>query len=111
MHLLRNRPLAIAYWVAALVLSVLAGVGGGAVAQGWAPQFSDEGAGAPATSGAQLLYGVVGGLLAGLAVLALFAGVWLLLWARERRHQEPDWDDADDDMEDLLVDEDGERFS
>lgn len=113
MHILRRRPVAIVYWLLAFVVSVLGGVGGAMIGRDAAPQFTDKGAGAPATSGGQLLLGVLGFLLGFAVVLALFSGVWLLAWIRERRAVGAPVEDEelaeDTDMDDLLTDEDGRR--
>ncbi|AKU16008.1 hypothetical protein [Luteipulveratus mongoliensis] len=110
MQVLQQRAIAVAYWVIAFVLSVLAGVGGAVIARDSAPEFSKEDEGAAATSGARVLFGAMGFAIAGLAVAALFAGAWMLLWIRQRRTQAPTaigHDDPDHDLADLLVDEDG----
>lgn len=109
MELLRKKPVTIAYWLLAFVVSVFAGVGGAVLGRDHAPEFDTEDEGAAATSGARLLFGTLGFLLAGLATLALFAGIWLLLWHRQRRQEPPavDEDEADGNLSDLLVDEDG----
>ena len=106
-HLWR-RPVAILYWVAAFVVSVLAGVGGAALGRSWAPELGTVEEGAAATSGARFLFGVIGFCLGAAALAAVFAGVWMLAWARQRRTTEPvEVQDPDDDLADLLVDDDG----
>ncbi|CAG7574178.1 hypothetical protein FB554_2346 [Barrientosiimonas humi] len=113
MRLLNRRPVAIAYWFVAAVLSVFAGVAAANAAVGFAPETTDE-LGEPTTNGAQILYGLVGFALGMLGAIAVFAGVWLALWALERRShpQVEEWDESDDedDFDDILVDEEGERF-
>lgn len=112
MRLLNRRPVAIAYWFVAAVLSVFAGVAAANAGVGFAPETTDE-LGEPTTNGAQILYGLVGFALGMLGAIAVFAGVWLLLWALERRSrpQADEWDERDaDDFDDILVDEEGERF-
>lgn len=108
MRLLRRRPIAIAYWLAAFVISISAGV----LVAGWASDsaMSEGPDGEPTTNGAQVIYGAVGFALGMLGVIAIFSAVWLLAWAKERRGQEPDAFEDDGEMDDLLVDEDGERF-
>ncbi|WP_018154994.1 hypothetical protein [Demetria terragena] len=106
MHLLRRRPVAIAYWLAAFFLSVWVGV----LVSGWASDSAQTTGpdGEPTANGVQVVYGLVGFILGLLGVVAVFAAIWMVLWARERRRQDPedDWDDSE--MDDLLVDEDGE---
>ncbi|KNX37945.1 hypothetical protein [Luteipulveratus halotolerans] len=106
-HLWR-RPVAILYWVVAFVLSVLAGVGGAVLGRSWAPELGTVEEGAAATSGARFLFGVIGFCIGAAALAAVFAGVWMLAWARHRRttEQVPEHD-AEDDLADLLIDDDG----
>lgn len=108
MPLLRRRPIAIVYWLAAFVLSISAGV----LVSGWASDsaMSEGPDGQPTTNGAQVVYGAVGFALGMLGVIAIFAAIWLVAWAMERRRQQPDEHDDDGEMDELLVDEDGERF-
>lgn len=108
MRFLRRRPVAIGYWLAAFVLSILVGV----LVSGWASDsaVSKGPDGQPTTNGAQIVYGIVGFALGLLGVIALFAAVWLLAWAQERRGQEQERLEDDGEMDDLLIDEDGERF-
>lgn len=108
MYVLRRRPVAITYWIAALVLSVWAGVGVARWGVGMAE--SDGPDGEATTNGAQIVYGIVGFALGLLGVIAIFSAIWLILWAKERRGQLPEPDDDDGEIDDILVDEDGERF-
>lgn len=103
------------YWVLAIVLTALAGALGARWGNDQAPTFdNEEKGGVPATGISQLLYQVFGGVLLALAVLAVFAGVWLVMWVRSRRYQpdEDEYDDGDDmsvdDVEQLLVDDESE---
>lgn len=107
MHLLRRRPIAIAYWLAAFVLSIWVAV----LVSGWASDsaMSEGPDGEKTTNGAQIIYGLVGFALGMLGVIAIFAAVWLVLWAGERRRQGQEiLEDEDGEMEDILIDEDGE---
>ncbi|NHN56660.1 hypothetical protein G9U51_12800 [Calidifontibacter sp. DB0510] len=110
--MVRNKAAAAIYWVIALLLSVVAGVGGAAWGNSMAPTFANEDKGGqPATSASRLLFSVFGGLLCGLGVLAVFAGIWLALWVRQRRADaataEDDYDDYDHDA-DLFEDDEDE---
>ncbi|MDE9367196.1 hypothetical protein PZ938_16375 [Luteipulveratus sp. YIM 133132] len=111
---LHRRPVAITYWVATFVLSVLAGVGGAMLGRGVAPDLGSQDEGAAATSGARFLFGVLGFVLGTAAVVALFAGLWMLAWARRRRAsaaqrqvRAEEERERHGDLADLLVDEDG----
>lgn len=108
MFVLRRRPVAIAYWLAAFVISIWVGV----LLSGWASDsaLSEGPDGQATTNGAQIVYGFVGFVLGLLGVIAIFAGIWLVLWAKERRGQEPEYQDDDGEIDDILIDEDGERF-
>ncbi|NNG40006.1 hypothetical protein HJ588_12100 [Flexivirga sp. ID2601S] len=113
--LVHKRLFAAAYWIVAVVLVAVAGALGAQWGNDQAPTFTDETSGSvPANGVSHLLYQVFGGVLAALAVLAVCAGIWLLMWARARKAQpvdEDDYDDEDtmsvDDVEQLF-DEDGE---
>ncbi len=95
---LQSRWAGSAFWAAAFVLAVLAGVAGAAWGQSQAPVFTDEkGHEVAASSASHLLYGVFGGVLFACAVFAAFALVWLLMWARRRRSQGAAPDDLPDD--------------
>lgn len=81
-----NRAATTAYWMVAIVLSALAGVGGANWGNSLAPSFHNEDAGGtPATSASRLLFSVFGGLLGALGVLAVFAAIFMVLWLRQRR--------------------------
>ncbi len=106
---LQSRLFAPVFWVVGFVATVLAGVLGAMWGQGQAPVFTDDdGNEVAASSASHLLYGVFGGVLFALAVLAAFALVWLLLWARRRRRQGQVFEDLGDnpmsvvDVEGLL---------
>jgi hypothetical protein len=107
MQLLRRRPVAITYWLAAFVISIWAGV----LISGWASDsaISEGPDGEATTNGAQIVYGIVGFALGMLGIIAIFAAVWLVLWAKERRGQSAEYaDDSDGRLDDILVDEDGQ---
>ncbi len=95
---LQSRLFAPAFWVVGFVATVLAGVLGAMWGQGQAPVFTDDdGNEVAASSASHLLYGIFGGVLFALAVLAAFSLVWLLLWARRRRRQGQVFEDLGDD--------------
>lgn len=113
-----NRALTALYWVIGFVLAVLAGVAGASWGNSQAPTFgNDETGGTPATGASRLLFSLFGGLLAAAAVLAVFAGIFMLLWLRGRRGHGTDddyeadagfmdhvefGDDEDDEDEDAM---------
>ncbi|MBO1754169.1 hypothetical protein [Allobranchiibius sp. CTAmp26] len=90
------------YWAVAVILAVLAAVGGAQWGLSQAPSFDgDDNNGAPATSASHIIYSVFGAIICGLAVLALASGVFFVLWARERRRRTASEDDdvREDDMD------------
>lgn len=95
MSLIHRRLFAVAYWLVALVATVVAAVAGGKAGGSSAPAFDG---GKDASAGSQILFAVGSAVLGGLVVLAAFAGIWLLLWMLERRAN-PDRHGADDDIE------------
>lgn len=98
--ILGRRWAAGAYWAVAVILAVLAAVGGAQWGLSQAPSFhGDDNNGAPATSASHIIYSVFGALICGLAVLALASGLFFVLWARERRRR-VDFEDDDDVRED-----------
>lgn len=104
--ILGRRWAAGAYWAVAVVLAVLAAVGGAQWGLSQAPSFhGDDNNGAPATSASHVIYSVFGALICGLAVLALASGVFFVLWARERRRRTDDEHDDDVREDDMDIDE------
>ncbi|TWE11876.1 hypothetical protein [Rudaeicoccus suwonensis] len=100
--LLQKRWFVASYWVAAVVLVGVAGALGARWGDGEAPNFdNDDKGGVPATGMSHLLYQVFGGILLAALVLAIFSGVWLLMWMRARRAAA-----AADDGADEVIDED-----
>lgn len=100
-----HRALTAAYWVAGILLAILAGVAGAGWGNSQAPTFSnDDKGGTPATGASRLMFSVFGGLLAAGLVLAFFAAVFMFLWVRSRRaHSQEDEDYFEPD--DSLMDE------
>lgn len=92
MRLVQNKLFGIAYWVVAFVATIFAAVSAGKASSGAAPEFGES---KRTGVGSQFLFGAGGGLLAGLAVAALFAVVWMALWAADRRRH-PDEESRDD---------------
>lgn len=108
MRLIHRKAFAVVYWVIGFAATVLAIVFGAKAAAGQAPEFSD---GSGTSVGSQMLFGLGGAVLAGLGVAALFAGIWMALWAADRRAN-PAADDRDDydSLDDLDDDfDDAER--
>ena len=100
---MHQRAFALIFWVVAFLAGVAGLVFGAKAGYASAPEFS-EGSGAGA--GSQLLTAVVGAALGAAVVWALFAGVWMALWALDRRANPHDddyeydtLDDLDDDFE------------
>lgn len=108
MGIIHRRGFAVAYWVVAFLAMVGGLIIGGKAGHGGAPSFGDD---AGASGASSLLFAIGGGLLGALAALAVFAGLWLGLWALERRNN-PMSDDEEyaslDDLEDLGSDDDDE---
>lgn len=92
MRLVHNRVFAALYWVVAFAATIFGAIVGAKRANEDAPEFGD-GSGASASS--HLLFGIGGVMLGALVVLAIFAGVWMALWAADRRSH-PEVDDRDD---------------
>ncbi|WP_265448054.1 hypothetical protein [Flexivirga meconopsidis] len=117
--LVHKRLFAATYWIVAVVLVAFAGALGASWGNDQAPTFTDESSGSvPANGVSHLLYQVFGGVLAALAVLAVFAAIWLLLWARARKAApaEPDdYEDEDtmsvDDVEQLFDEDDEDEYA
>ncbi|MBB2894540.1 hypothetical protein [Flexivirga oryzae] len=108
--LLHKRWFVAAYWVVAVVLIGVGGALGAAWGDSQAPTFNNEDKGSvPANGVSHLLYQVFGGILLALVVAAVFAGLWLLLWARARR-TEAEYDDPDVDDEDTMSVDDVEHM-
>lgn len=102
----RNRWLIAAYWVIAVLCTALGAALGASWGSSQAPTFDNDDKGAvPVTSASHFLYSVFGGVLVALAVLAVFAAVWLGFWVRSRRARKGR-DERDDDEP-----ADGERMS
>ncbi|TWP36183.1 hypothetical protein [Leekyejoonella antrihumi] len=104
------------FWCIAVVFAVIGGIVGASWGGSEAPTFDNEDKGAvPANSASHFLYSVFGAVLLALAVLAVFAAVWLVMWARARRASGPSDDPEEighdrmsvEDFEGLLQD-DGE---
>lgn len=92
MRLIHRKAFAVVYWLVGFAATVLAIVFGAKAGAGAAPEFGD---GSGTSVGSQILFGLGGAILAGLAVAALFSGVWMALWAADRRSN-PAVDDRDD---------------
>lgn len=92
MRLIHRKGFAVIYWVIGFAATIFALVNGAKAGAGAAPEFSD---GSGTSVGSQILFGIGGAVLAGLAVAALFAGIWIALWAADRRAN-PTVDDRDD---------------
>lgn len=92
MRLIHRKGFALVYWVVAFLATVLAIIAGARSGAGAAPEFSD---GSGTSVGSQILFGLGGAVLGGLLVAAIFAGVWIGLWALDRRAN-PEFDDRDD---------------
>ena len=98
--ILGRRWAAVTYWIVAVILAVLAGVGGAQWGLSQAPSFhGDDNNGAPATSASHLIYSVFGAVICALAVLAVASGIFFVLWARERRGR------TDDDRDEVREDD------
>lgn len=111
--MLHKRGLVAAYWLAGLVLAALAGAFGADAGVEAAPEFEDQAeGGSPATGASKLLFALIGGSLGFLAVIAVFAAIFLVLWVRERRRQEPEEIDSDESFADHIEfgDDDSELF-
>jgi len=90
----------VTFWCAALVLAVVGGIIGAKWGGSQAPTFDNKDKGAvPANSASHFLYGLFGGVLLALAVVAVFAAIWMVSWARARRAAGPvdDVEEVDDD--------------
>ncbi len=91
------------YWLVAVALALVAAILGGRWGSSQAPEFhGEDDNGAPATSASHLIYAIGGAVLCGLAVLAVAAAVFFVVWARERRRGgEEQWDEQaqDDDLD------------
>lgn len=110
MRLVHQRGFALIFWVVAFLAGVAGLVFGAKVGYASAPEFS-EGSGAGA--GSQLLTALVGAALGAAVVWALFAGVWMALWALDRRAHPNDDDyeyDTLDDLDDDFESEDGDSY-
>ena len=92
MRLIHRKGFAVVYWVVAFPATVLAIIAGARSGAGAAPEFSD---GSGTSVGSQILFGLGGAVLGGLLVAAIFAGVWIGLWALDRRAN-PEFDDRGD---------------
>ncbi|YAL82711.1 hypothetical protein ACMYYO_12360 [Dermacoccaceae bacterium W4C1] len=115
MQLLRNRVFVVVYWLVALVVSLWVG---GLIASWSTSSAGSGGEGDNSTNGAQLIYGAVGFVVGLLGCIAIFAAIWLGLWAQARRvaaaeaaqHGGPDYldehDGEDADLDTLLTDDD-----
>ncbi|MEO8850180.1 MAG: hypothetical protein ABI360_00475 [Allobranchiibius sp.] len=122
--ILGRRWAAPAFWAAAVVLAVLAAIGGAGWGLAQAPSFEGEdNNGAPATTASHFIYSVFGAAICGLAILAVASGIFFFLWARQRRADgsgsrddgSGSRDDAQNDDMDIdevadMFDEDDEPF-
>lgn len=103
-RLVHNKAFALGYWILAFVAIVGGVIVGGKISNGSAPEFGDD---SGTSVGSHVLFSLGGAVIGALAVAALFAGVWMALWAADRRaHPEVDdredfdsLDDLDDDFD------------
>lgn len=92
MRLVQNKFFGVVYWAIAFVSTIVAAVSAARASSGAAPEFGES---ERTGVGAQFLFGAGGALLAGAAVAALFAVIWMALWAADRRRH-PDEESRDD---------------